>query len=183
MDWEISQQRMIAQTPPFSVEELRFREPATQRPMDYAYYRIVAPSWVNVLALTPANEAILVRQPRAGAMQMTLEIPGGNMERDEAPEVAAARELEEETGYRCHRFEYLGCISPNPAIMTNQLHMFLARDCFLPDQRQHFQDAMERIEVLTLPLAELEKRLQAGEFQNALGALTLLMALRYAAVP
>ena len=183
MDWELKQQKILVQTPPFSVEELQFNERASHLPLGHAYYRIVSPSWVNILALTPAQEVILVRQPRAGAMQMTLEIPGGNMDQGETPEAAAARELEEETGYRCDALQYLGSISPNPAIMSNKLHMFLARDCFIPEQRLRFQDAMERIEVLTRPLSEVERLLQAGEFQNALGALTLLMALRYAVDP
>lgn len=182
MDWTLNKQSTLFQCPPFSVEELQFTDNATQSHLLHSYYRIAAPSWVNVLALTPEREAILVRQPRAGMLQTTLEIPGGNMEKNELPEYAVRRELEEETGYRAGQIRHLGTISPNPAIMSNRLHMYLAIDCTKPSKREHFPDAMEQIVVETLPLPELERLLLAGEFPNALGALTLLMALRYASI-
>lgn len=179
MDWHLTKQTTLLRTPPFAVEELHFVEPLTQKPLPHLYYRIAAPSWVNVLALTPEREAILVRQPRTGMMRQTLETPGGNIDEGEEPLAAAHRELEEETGYRAGTIRHLATVSPNPAIMNNRLHMYLALNCVRPPKREHFPDAMERIEVLTMPIAELEKLLLAGEFPNALAALTFLMALRY----
>ncbi|MFY7928508.1 MAG: NUDIX hydrolase [Oligoflexus sp.] len=180
MDWKVDKIKRLVHTPPFSIEEVQLCEIDGGKPLHYPYYRIVAPSWVNVLALTPEKHAILVRQPRVGIMQMTLEVPGGNMDEGEDPQTAALRELEEETGYRAGQIKSLGQISPNPAIMSNRLHMFLATDCRIPQQRAHFPDTSERIEVVTMPLSELEQHLQSGHFHNALGALTVLMALRFA---
>ncbi len=179
MDWTIERKRVIANTPVWQLEEVFLTENADQTPLGHPYYRLQLASWVNVFALTVDNQVILVRQPRVGMMQMTLEVPGGGIDEGEDPALAAARELEEETGYRAGAIESVGVISPNPAIMTNRLHMFLARDCFLPPDRRHFPDSNERIEVRTLPLAELDATMKQGGIHNALAALTILMSRRY----
>ena len=52
--------------------------------------------WVNVLAMTPKQEIILVRQFRYGTEEYSLEPPGGVIEKGEDPIVAGQRELLEE---------------------------------------------------------------------------------------
>ncbi|HYX38287.1 MAG TPA: NUDIX hydrolase [Oligoflexus sp.] len=179
MDWSIEHKKILAQTPVFQLEEVSLIQNADRKPVALPYYRIHTRSWVNVFALTKDSKAILVRQPRVGMMQMTLEVPGGGIDTDEDPAAAAARELEEETGYRAGSLEFVGVVSPNPAIMTNRLHMFLARDCYMPPDRQHFPDLTERIEVRTLSLAELDATIKEGGIHNALAALTILMSRRF----
>lgn len=178
MDWQVAETKELTKTPVFTVEEVHLKD-RHQQPIDYAYYRIATRDWVNVFALTESQEVILVEQPRIGMMQLTLEVPGGGIDAGEDPALAAARELEEETGYRPGALLAIGDISPNPAIMTNRLHMYLAQDCFLPKERRHFPDASEHIRILRLPLAELDARLKAGQIHNALAALTILMARRF----
>jgi ADP-ribose pyrophosphatase len=179
MDWSIEQKKVLVQTPVFQLEEVSLVQKSDGQPVPLPYYRVHAGSWVNIFALTPDSKAILVRQPRVGMMQMTLECPGGGIDQDEDPAEAAARELEEETGYRPGRIESVGVISPNPAIMTNRLHMYLARDCYLPEDRRHFPDLTERIEVRTLSLEELDVTMKEGGIHNALAALTILMSRRF----
>ena len=98
--------------------------------------------------------------------------------RDEMAAIAA-RELEEETGYRPGRIRTMGEVNPNPAIMNNKLFMFLAEDCELAQDRKLFPDISEEIEVLTVPLAQLDTMMQKGELHNALANLTILMAQKY----
>lgn len=179
MDWSITHKKVLVQTPAFQVQEVSLVQKDDGKPVPLAYYRIDTRSWVNIFALTEDGRAILVHQPRVGMMQMTLECPGGGIDEDEDPAVAAARELEEETGYRAGSIEKVGVISPNPAILTNRLHMFLARDCYLPPERQHFPDLTERIEVRTLSLDELDATMKEGGIHNALAALTILMSRRF----
>lgn len=179
MEWSIENTKILARTPVFQLEEVSLIQKADSKPVPLPYYRVHAESWVNVFALTKDRQVILVRQPRVGMMQMTLECPGGGINKDEEPARAAARELEEETGYRASRVEAIGVISPNPAIMTNRLHMYMAHDCYIPDDRRHFPDLTERIEVKTLTLAELDSTMKVGGIHNALAALTILMARRF----
>lgn len=179
MDWTITSKKPLLKTRPFSVEELHLERVSTGETLSHPYFRISAPSWVNIFALTPDKKAILIRQPRAGGMIQTVEIPGGNIDADEDPKTAAERELEEETGYVAGRIREIGIISPNPAIMDNKLHMFLAEDCQLNLERQHFPDETEEIEVFTVDLKTLDAMLEKGEMQNALANLTVLMGQKY----
>lgn len=138
--------------------------PATGDP--HPFYRIESPAWVNVVALTPREELVMVRQFRQGSRDITLEIPGGLVDPGESPEQAAGRELLEETGYQAVRFESLGSINPNPALFGNRCHMQVALDC---EPRAAIQNsATEETTVELLPLDRLQATVQAGAIDHAL---------------
>jgi ADP-ribose pyrophosphatase len=125
-----------------------------------------APDWVNVIALTPDREVILVRQYRFGVGAVTTEIPGGIVDPGETSEVAARRELLEETGYSAEKWTYLGSVEPNPAFLNNLCHHWLAegaRQVQLPRL-----DGGEDIRAATLTLPELQQAIAAGEIRHAL---------------
>lgn len=179
MDWRLESKKLLFETRPFGVEELHLKRVSTDEALPHPYYRLSSMSWVNVFAITKDRQAILIRQPRAGMMAQTTEIPGGGIDPGEDPSSAASRELEEETGYVSKRLSLVGEINPNPAIMNNKLYMFLAEDCELAKDRKRFPDASEEIEVLTVPLPQLDTMIQKGELHNALANLTILMAQKY----
>ncbi len=179
MDWRLDDKKTLLASKPFAVEELHISRVSTGQALPHPYYRLRCLSWVNIFAITKEGEAILIRQPRAGAMIETLEIPGGGIDVGEEPRQAALRELEEETGYVAGRLRYVGAINPNPAIMANSLYMFLAEDCVLATERKHFPDATEEIEVLTVPVVRLDAMIERGELHNALANLTILMSQKY----
>ncbi len=122
--------------------------------------------WVNVIALTPDDGVVLVRQYRAGSDEIATEIPGGMVDAGEQPLEAARRELEEETGYTSRTWQLLGSVRPNPAIQSNRLWSFLARDC--RQTRPQRLDGSEVIETDVVPLAEVQAMLRDGRIDHAL---------------
>lgn len=71
-------------------------------------------SSVVVLPVLDDGRVLLIRQWRAAVGGWVIEAPAGRVEQGESPEQAAARELEEETGYRASRLEplYSAYVSP-----------------------------------------------------------------------
>ena len=124
-----------------------------------------APEWVNVVPITAEGRVLLVRQWRFGVAAETLEIPGGMVEESD-PRGAAARELEEETGYRARSWRQLGVLHPNPAFLSNRLTVFLASD--LERIGEPAGDGGEEIELETAALAEIPDLITSGRISHAL---------------
>ncbi len=82
---------------------------------------------VCILPLTPENEVVCVRQFRYPFGKVMLEIPAGKLDsKGEDPRSAALRELREETGAVCENLTYLGKFYPSPAILDEEISMYLA---------------------------------------------------------
>lgn len=83
---------------------------------------------VATLALTKGKKVILARQFRQGPELYLDELPGGGAGKNEAPIVAARRELIEETGYDSNRIEELG-VCYKDAYTNAYWQYFIAYDC------------------------------------------------------
>ena len=158
----------------FSVREDTYTHPELEG--ERSFFVIETPDWVNVVAVTPADEVVLIRQMRPGVGGVRLEIPGGVIDPGEDPAVAAARELREETGYVGAEPELLCMTEPNPATHQNRCFSYLVRDARLAADRELDHD--ERIEVLTEPGAGIGALIERGELTHALLQLPLLRWLR-----
>ncbi len=167
--WVSLGRELLAETRIYRVFMQTFRSPRTG--LENRYSVIDSPDWVNVVALDKLGNMIMIRQFRFGTGEITLEVPGGMVDPGEQPSLTAERELREETGYRCERLTNLGFIEPNPAILNNRAHMFLAEGC--EQVGELALDEGEDIEVVPMPLAEVFERLHTGDICHALVAVAL----------
>ena len=148
----------------FDLRTDRARSPRTGQEHDF--YVLETPPWVNVIPLTPAGEVVMIEQYRHGIRDITLEIPGGLIERGDTPEQSALRELREETGYRGGEMIDLRFVFPNPAIQNNRCYTFLAKDV-VPAGSQAMDDK-EDIEIVLFPLTEIPRFIRDGRITHSL---------------
>lgn len=142
----------------------------------YDFYVILADDWVNVVPVTDEGKVVLIRQWRAGSDEVAIEVPGGMIDPGEDPAAAAAREMEEETGYRCREVLRTGKLRPNPAIQRNFLHTFVAVGA-RPDGRAHLEER-EDIEAFEASWDEVDAMVRDGRIDHALVVCALESARR-----
>lgn len=140
------------------------------------YYVLEYPPWANVVALTGADEVVLVRQYRHGLRQTMLGFPGGVVDPEDASPLAAARrELLEETGYCSDHWIELGHLAPNPSTHTNVTHCYLATEA-RQTAPPHLEDT-EQIDVVLLPLQTVVEYAVHGQLPQSLHVASLFLAL------
>ncbi len=149
----------------FKVHVQKSLSPVTGK--EHPFYVLDTHDWVNVIALTPDRQVLLVSQFRHGSEQVSDEIPGGAVDRKDAtPLDAGKRELLEETGYQAAQWFSLGSVRPNPAILNNRCHFFLALGAARVAEL-HLDEA-EELEGLLIPLSEIPARIRDGGISHAL---------------
>lgn len=125
-------------------------------------------------AVVPVNEdgkILMVRQYRNALDRYTLEIPAGALDTPgEEGAVCAARELEEETGYRSSHLEWLITIRTMVAFSNERVEVFVADRLIKSEQRL---DDDEFIDVYAYCIEELKEMIFAGQIEDSktIGAL------------
>jgi ADP-ribose pyrophosphatase len=112
-----------------------------------------------VVPLRADGTVLLVRQYRHAAGGFIFEIPAGKLDPGEAPLHCAARELEEEIGYRAGRLEHLLTFFTTPGFTDEIIHVYLATDLAPGTQALEHDEVLE---VVPMPLAEAIARIQDG---------------------
>jgi len=161
--WETLEREELLEAPVFRVDRVRRRHPEGTTG---EFFAMELPDWVNVVALTPEDSIVLVRQYRHGTDEITVEIPGGGVDPGESPLEAARRELREETGYDGEDVELIGTVEPNPAFMGNRCHTVVVEGASREAERN--PDVHEEFEVETVPRSEFYRLIDGGVIRHAL---------------
>jgi ADP-ribose pyrophosphatase len=164
LKWQVVDREAVHDYGIFRSHAVRSRHPVTGEQRRFTVLDM--PDWVNVIAVTPAREIVLVRQWRHGVAGVEVEIPGGMVDAGESHAEAAARELREETGFVARAWRQLGVSTPNPAIQSNRLWTWLALD--VERTAEVAWDPGEVIDVDVVPMAEVEAMLRDGRIGHAL---------------
>jgi 8-oxo-dGTP pyrophosphatase MutT (NUDIX family) len=174
--WTEESQKKVFDCRVFSIHESYCKSPDDKLQsfvvIDAADWAIVVP----VLETSEGKKLVMVRQWRHGSQHLSLEFPGGVFEPGENPQEAAARELLEETGYRPGSIKKIGEFSPNPAIMSNKVHFFLAED--LIDTGKQNLDADEFVEVELVSVEAVKKGMGKPPYVHALMGSALALYLQ-----
>lgn len=173
LEWMIGSEKPLLHTPVFDVLE-QHETAATGIQGDYI--ALDAPDWVMVAAVYQ-DSFVLVRQWRHAAQSLSLEFPGGVVDRGENAEAAARRELQEETGFSAGKITHLGSVSPNPALFKNRLHVYLAEELI-----QTGEQSLDSDELLTFEMMPTDAVIAAygkGEFTHALMGTAIALYLQH----
>lgn len=128
-----------------------------------------------VLPVTEDGKIMLVRQYRNALDRFTLELPAGKVDAPDEPRIECAyRELEEETGYRTDKLEYLMTINTTVALCNEAIDIFVAKN--LIPSRQHL-DADESIDVEIWEVKDLLGMIYSGKMTDSK---TIAAVLAYA---
>lgn len=136
------------------------------------------PGAVVILALHEGAEGrsvVMIRNRRFTLGRELWELPAGTLEPGEDPAVCAARELEEETGYRPARVDSLGSFYTTPGMTDELMRAYLASG--LTHVGQHLEED-EAIRPELVAPGEALSMLDRGELMDAKSMLTLLIAAR-----
>lgn len=142
------------------------------------YFVSVRAEVAIVFPVTLTNEVIMVRQYKHGAREILLEFPGGVFSSDKEPaEMAAMRELQEETGYTSAQITKLSTVFDNPTKDTNRIHLFLAQGVEKIYNQQ--LDATEDIIIEKVKLEEIPAKILSGEICVAGSIAISFLALQH----
>ena len=163
--WPLTGSEVLGDFRVFRLRQDTRESPRTGR--DHTFFVLDTGDWINVVPVTPDDKIVLIRQFRHGVEEVTLEIPGGMVDLwDESPIVSARRELLEETGYAAEEFIHIGTVTPNPAILNNRCHTFLARNARLISAPH--MDGSEDIQTVLADAAEIPSLITSGTISHAL---------------
>ena len=130
------------------------------------------------VAIVPVvdNNVILIQQFRIAIEREVIELPAGLLEPDEEPIQCAARELEEELGYRARELVLLASFYSSVGFADERMHIFLAVE---PEKTRLKRDPDERIREILMPTEMIAERLAAQAFEDSKTIIGLREFLAY----
>jgi ADP-ribose diphosphatase len=139
---------------------------------DHAREIVDHPGSVAIVAVDAKDRVVLVRQFREAARATLLELPAGSLEQGESPLECAQRELREETGLRGGRWREGPTMWTTPGFVRERMHVFFADAV---EEGEADTEADEQIELVRIPVAELDGRIEELEDAKTIAGLLLLL--------
>ncbi len=136
---------------------------------------VIHPGGVCIVPVTDNGEILMVKQFRYPFQTVLTELPAGKLEFGEDHREAGLRELKEETGAVCEKFEYLGVCYPSVAYLTEKIHMYLATG--LSFDKQHLDDD-EFLDVIKVKIEDAVEMVMNNELPDAKTQCAILKAAR-----
>ena len=141
------------------------------------------PGAVAILAIDDQDRVLLVRQFRVAIGEVLLEVPAGTLDvlpdgSIEDPELAAPRELEEETGMRAGSWRLIASFWTAPGFASELMHLYLATDLRPADGERLGPDEDEHLLLERIPWRDAVAAAEGGELRDAKSILALLWLAR-----
>lgn len=136
---------------------------------------LITPDYVNIVAVTEEGRYLCFRQTKYAVPGTTLALPGGYLEPDEDPLIAAQRELLEETGYAADRWSALGQYAVDGNRGAGTAHLYLAQHARWVQPID--ADDLEEQRLLLLERSAVETALRDGAFKVLAWSAAVALAL------
>ena len=172
--WKLLRKHTLLSAPPWlTVESHEIELPNGKIIPDWAW--VNTPDFVNVLAVTHADQFLCFRQTKYAIADTSLAPVGGYLDPGEDPLAAAQRELHEETGYEADDWKYFGKFAVDGNRGAGHAHFFLATGARKVSETH--ADDLEEMHLLLLDRDEIQAALLAGEFKLVPWAACVALAL------
>jgi 8-oxo-dGTP pyrophosphatase MutT (NUDIX family) len=162
--WEKIGQESVYSNEFYSICENDFRHPFDGRRGKFLVIDINES--VQIFAETTDGKVILVEQFRFGSGKLSIELPGGRLEKGEDIIAGAKRELFEETGYAGQNAKISAILYPNPAFQVNKMYAVHIANCSKVAPT-HF-DEMEELATITVAKSDLVQLVKSNKIKNSI---------------
>ncbi len=118
------------------------------------------PGAVGIVAYLNSDTILIVEQFRKALDRTILEIPAGKIEKGEDIKLCGIRELEEETGYKAKKFQFLGKIATAPGFSDEYIYLYKATELYKGEVNR---DDDEFINVKSYSIDKIKEMVKSGE--------------------